>query len=198
MATVFLIILAYLLGAIPFGVIVGKLWKGIDITKVGSGNIGATNTYRVLGPGPGATVFVLDIVKGYLPVHLARSLMPHAPWMAVVVSMVAIIGHTFSVFLKFKGGKGVATSLGAIIGLDARVAAIGFGVWVLLVAVTRYVSVASIAASASVPILMIVFHEHRSYILFGILAGAFVIWKHRSNMDRLLHGTERRWGQGSG
>ena len=106
MYTMLLIIIGYLLGAIPFGVIVGKLWKGIDITKVGSGNIGATNTYRVLGPGPGATVFVLDILKGYLPVYLARAIMPHASWLHVLISLIAIIGHTFSVFLKIQRRQG--------------------------------------------------------------------------------------------
>ncbi|HEY3297391.1 MAG TPA: glycerol-3-phosphate 1-O-acyltransferase PlsY [Armatimonadota bacterium] len=190
-----LILFGYLLGAIPFGYLVGKFWKGVDITKIGSGNIGTTNTFRVLGPGPAAAVFVLDVSKGFVPIFFAQKLSPASPWLHVVVALITILGHTLSVFLKFKGGKGVATSLGAIIGLNPLVAAIAFGLWVLFTAVTRYVSVASLVAAVSIPVMMFAFGLNAPYKIFAIVAATYVIYKHRSNVDRLLHGTEPRFGQ---
>ncbi|MHB0912984.1 MAG: glycerol-3-phosphate 1-O-acyltransferase PlsY [Armatimonadota bacterium] len=190
-----LIIFAYVLGSIPVGLIVGKLWKGVDIRNYGSGNIGATNTLRALGPGPAAVVFSLDVVKGLVPVLAVRHFVPGAPTAAVIAGLVAILGHTFSVFLSFKGGKGVATSLGVIIGLDWRVACVGFALWVVVVGITKFVSLASIIAAASMPALMFAFHAPTPYKVFGIAAAAFVIAKHRSNIVRLAQGKEARWGE---
>jgi len=186
---------SYILGSVPFGLVICKAWRGVDIRKYGSGNIGATNVLRALGPGPAAVVFCADVLKGLIPVVLARRLFPEIAWIAVVCGMLAILGHSLSIFLRFKGGKGVATSLGVVIGLDPRVAGIGFGIWLLVVILSKYVSVASILASVSVPALMFVFRLPLIYKLFALLAAAFVIFKHRANMVRLLQGKEPRWGE---
>ena len=148
----------YILGSIPFGLIVGKLVKGIDIRDYGSGNIGTSNVQRILGTGPAILVFVLDTGKGLAAVLVCANLGLGAsltPWIVVAGAMLSILGHTFSVFLNFKGGKGVATSLGVIIGLNWQIALIAFVGWILIVAVTRYVSIASILASSSVPLQMV-------------------------------------------
>jgi len=192
---IILLLGGYLLGSIPFGLIVGMLWKGVDIRKYGSGNIGTTNTLRALGRGPAAVVMVLDVSKGYFPVMAATRLFPGHSWIVLLAAMSAIIGHTLSVFLKLKGGKGVATSLGVIIGFDPIVAAIVFVVWVTFVALTKYVSLASIIACSSVPIIMLLFHKPIAYVLFGLVAATYVILKHRSNIKRLLAGNEARWGE---
>jgi len=190
-----LVVSAYFLGSIPFGLIIGLLWKGIDIRKVGSGNIGATNMMRVLGPGPGAVVFVLDVMKGFVPVIAAGRFAHGIHWFAVVVGMMAIVGHTLSLFLKFKGGKGVATSLGVLIGLDPMMAALAFGMWILIVLITRYVSVASVIAVGSVIGMMFYHHSPVSYKAFAIVVWIFVLIKHRSNFKRLLEGNEPKFGQ---
>jgi len=191
-----IIVLSYFLGSMPFGFIVAKSWRGVDIRKCGSGNIGATNVLRTLGRGPAVVVFVADVLKGLIPVLAAKGFFPDKAWLAVLCGMAAILGHTFSVFLKLRGGKGVATSLGVIIGLEPVVAGIGFGVWLVVVALTRYVSAASIAASVSIPVLMWMTGAPIEYKVFGLVAGAFVIVKHRENIVRLLRGEEPRFGQG--
>jgi glycerol-3-phosphate acyltransferase PlsY len=195
MSYAILLILSYFLGAIPFGLIIGKAWRGIDIRDHGSGNIGATNVFRTLGPGPGTVVFTADVLKGLLPVIAARHISPGVAWLAVASGMVAILGHTLSVFLKFKGGKGVATSLGVAIGLAPVIAAIAFGFWVVIFAITRYVSVASMLASLSVPVMMWATDCPIEYRVFGMLVAAYVIVKHRSNIVRLMQGKENRFGR---
>jgi glycerol-3-phosphate acyltransferase PlsY len=195
MKTAAILILSYFLGSLPFGLIVAFRWRGVDIRKYGSGNIGATNVYRALGRGPGAVVFVLDILKGLIPVLIARQWMPNDAWTAVGVAILAILGHTFSVFLKFRGGKGAATSLGVIIGLDWRVAVVTFVVWFIVLAISRFVSLASIAGAVSVPVMMFALGMPLPYKIFGLVAGACVIAKHRSNISRLMNGTEARIGQ---
>ncbi len=192
-----LLILSYFLGAIPFGLVIGKAWRGIDIRDHGSGNIGATNVYRTLGPGPGITVFLADVLKGLVPVLMAKQFAPESAWLAVGCGVMAIVGHTLSVFLKFKGGKGVATSLGVGIGLVPVLAAIAFGIWIVLFAATRYVSVASMLACASVPIMMWQTREPTptAYKIFGVFIAVYVFIKHRSNIVRLMQGKENRFGR---
>lgn len=190
-----ILILSYLLGSVPFGLILVKALKGIDIRDYGSGNIGATNVQRVLGTGPFIIVLLLDASKGFLPVFAAAHIFPATPWMAVGAGVCAILGHNLSVFLRFSGGKGVATSLGVIIGLSPIVAAIGFGIWLLIVAVTRYVSLASVLACTSAAILMFFFPAPDIYRWFVVLAAIFVIAKHRSNIARLMQGREHKWGE---
>ena len=192
--TVFLI-LSYLLGSIPFGLIVGKAMRGVDIRQFGSGNIGATNVYRTLGPGPGITVFAADVLKGLAPVLLAKHFVSDATWFVVVTGLMAILGHTLSPFLKFKGGKGVATSLGVGLGLVPLAAAIALGIWVVLFAVTRYVSVASMVGCGSVPFVLWWTGADRAYLVFGVFVAAYVVIKHRENIVRLAQGRENRFGR---
>ena len=186
---------SYILGCVPFGLIVAKAWKGIDIRKYGSGNIGATNVLRALGPGPAVVVFVADVLKGLAPVTVAKHFFPFSAWIAVASGMLAILGHSLSIFLRFRGGKGVATGLGVIIGLDPRVAGIGFGIWLIVVGISKYVSVASISAAVSIPVAMWIFHLPIEYRIFALAAAIFVIAKHRSNIVRLIRGKESRLGE---
>jgi glycerol-3-phosphate acyltransferase PlsY len=150
------LVVSYFLGTVPVGLMVGKVSRGIDIRDYGSGNVGAANVLRTLGPGPAAVVFAGDTLKGLAAVLFAGALVQGAgrPIIVVIAGLLSIIGHSASPFLGFRGGKGVATSLGVIIGMDWLVAAIAFGLWAAIVGAFRYVSVASILASLSVPLLM--------------------------------------------
>lgn len=206
MLQVALIAVSYLLGAIPFGLIVGKVFRGIDIRELGSGNIGATNVLRNLGPGLATVVFFGDTLKGVAATVLARVLFPGTDqWIWVIAAgLISVIGHTASPFLKFKGGKGVATSLGMIIGMNWLIALIGFTIWVTLVAVTRYVSIASIIAPFTVPIMMYfsfptsqLLHQTVpvGYTICSLVASLLILVRHKSNIGRLLAGTEPKFGQ---
>ncbi|MCC6484700.1 MAG: glycerol-3-phosphate 1-O-acyltransferase PlsY [Armatimonadetes bacterium] len=196
---------AYLFASIPFGLLVGFLWKRVDIRQFGSGNIGASNVLRLLGWPAALVVLMLDTAKGFAPVWFAIALTDNNPLMAVGAGLAAILGHNFSLFLKFKGGKGVATSLGVLIGLSPEIAVIALFIWILVVSVTRFISVASIATGISVPILMWLsarahtIHLSRpmapEYIYLGLLGAGFILLKHRSNLVRLVNGTEPRIGQ---
>lgn len=188
---------SFLLGSVPFGVIVGKLAKGIDIRDFGSGNIGASNVLRTLGPVLGGLVLVMDVGKGFGGVEICRLMGVEPGWWTVLGAIMAVFGHTFSVFLKFKGGKGVATSLGVIIGLDPVIGAVAFGAWAVVVAATRYISVASILATISVPLMMIFWHSQTPlpYQILACVAASVIVIKHRSNMARLIKGCETRIGE---
>ena len=187
---------SYLLGSIPFGVFVAKS-KGIDITKIGSGNIGATNVHRVLGWKAGIPVMILDIAKGLVPPLVVRALaIAQGPLTVVDVAflagIVAVLGHCFSIFLGFKGGKGIATILGAAIGATPIIAAIGAGIFAVLYATTRYVSVASIVAVIAATAAAL-FLRYDALIVSAYVAIAFfIIYKHRANIRRLLRGEEPR------
>ncbi len=183
--------LAYIIGALPTGYWLVKAWKGIDLRKTGSGNVGATNVYRVLGFWPAFAVAMLDILKGYLPV-LYATLFLHSEVFTVLTGLMAIIGHSRSVFLDFKGGKSAATGVGVIYGLAPLAALIMTLAWVTILIFSRYVSLASIVAAVLAPILMYVFNKPWPYILFALVAGIYVIWRHRENIERLLEGTERK------
>ncbi len=184
----------YLLGAIPFGVMIGKTMRGIDIRDFGSGNIGASNVLRTLGLGPAIAVFFFDTAKGTAAVVLCQVLKME-PWMVVTGGVLSIVGHSFSVFLKFRGGKGVATSLGMIVGLNPMIAGIAFGLWLAIVAITRIISVASIIAAISVPVMMFVWEKHVEYQAIAVIAAVLIVVKHRSNVKRLFAGTEPKIGQ---
>lgn len=186
----------YLFGAIPFGVIIGKIACGIDIRQYGSRNIGASNVLRTLGTGPALLVFFFDTVKG-LGAVLLCTVVGLDPWWVVVGGLLSVVGHSFSVFLGFKGGKGVATSLGIIIGLDWLVALIALAIWGLLVVFTRYISVASIVATLSVPVQMLVWEARNvetAYKVLAVVAAMMIVLKHKSNFKRLVSGTEPRIG----
>ncbi len=181
--------LAYLLGSIPFALIAGKL-HGVDLREAGSGNLGATNVFRTLGRTAGVAVMVLDIAKGAAAVLVAVAL-TNNPW-PLAAAALAILGHVFPVWTHFKGGKGVAVGAGAMIGLVPSASGVLLVLWILLVVFTRYVSVASIVAALAAAPLAYVFGAPWSYVVFIALAGLFVIYKHRENIVRLVHGDESR------
>ena len=189
------ILVSYLFGSLPIGLLVGRMVKGIDVRDYGSGNIGASNVWRTMGPLWGIAVFLFDFCKGYFPAHLAGQMHSVNPWLPVLVGLAAILGHNFSPFLKFKGGKGVATSLGVVYGLSPVAAAIGFAVWGLCLLVTRYISVSSMIAAVVTSAALIVLNPNLPHILFAILVTLFVLVKHRSNMTRLKAGTEPKVGR---
>lgn len=190
----FVIILSYLLGSISFGHLICTYWKGIDIRKFGSGNIGTTNVGRVLGFKYALLVFLGDALKGFIAVMIARQL--GGQWLEVAAGLIAIAGHTWPIFLKFKGGKGIATGAGVIIALVPKVAIIALSLWAIITLVSRYVSLGSIIAAISVPILTLFFYKSLPYFLFGLIGASFVTYKHIPNIKRLLEGKEFKIGQG--
>lgn len=187
-------LLAYLLGSIPFGYILVKVSSGSDIRKAGSGNIGATNVYRK-SRGIGILTLLLDAGKGYLAVVAAAWLGGGPEWQAIA-AVAAIAGHLFTVFLRFKGGKGVATGCGAYLAISPAAVATTLLVFVLTVAITRYISLASILATAAFPLWAYLYHDPAPYIA-GAMAGALlIIARHHQNIRRLLAGTESKFVRG--
>lgn len=198
--------LSYLLGSLPFGYLAGRL-RGIDVRQHGSGNIGATNVLRVLGKPWGFGVFFLDALKGFLAVRLSMLLLARQPsaagypeFFAILAAAACVFGHSFPVWLKFKGGKGVATSVGSIFGVMPIAAVTIFLVWLLVFFATRYVSLASIIGAIALPISVAVLMElkliHSAVLLyFSTVMTALVVWRHRSNFIRLLNGTEPRFSK---
>jgi glycerol-3-phosphate acyltransferase PlsY len=197
---------AYLLGSIPTGFLVGKA-KGIDVRKVGSGNIGATNAFRILGKGPGIFVLVVDGLKGWVAVDKFPALFHHLldsnggwndqteQWLKIIAAISVILGHNYTCWLKFKGGKGVATSAGVLGALAPLALVITLLTWIVVCLVTRYVSAASIVASLILPAAtLIAGYGWRLTIVTGIM-GAVAIYKHKANISRLMNGTENRLGQ---
>lgn len=187
---------AYLLGAIPTSYLVAKLARGIDLRTVGSKNLGATNLYRQLGWGYAIPVALFDVAKGAIPVTLLGSLVGVGLAGRLALGAMAVVGHVYSVFVGFRGGKGVATGAGVVVGL-APLAAVGAtAVWAVVVKLSGYVSLGSILAAASLPLAVyLIYPDRRSTIwIFAALAG-FVIVLHHANIRRLLAGTEHRFGQ---
>jgi acyl phosphate:glycerol-3-phosphate acyltransferase len=195
---------SYLLGSIPFGYLAGQI-AGIDIRKCGSGNVGATNVIRTLGKGYGYPVFVADFLKGLVAVKasllIATRVQPewNSPEMfGILAAISSVIGHSFPLWLRFKGGKGVATSAGALFGLAPVAALVGAAIWTLTFWLTRYVSVASIATSAALPFIILITtwlrqSAGKSLFYSSVCLAAVVIWRHRSNLSRLRRGTEPRF-----
>lgn len=197
-------LVSYLLGSIPAGYIAGRI-AGIDIRDAGSGNIGATNVTRVLGKRYGYPVFMVDFLKGLMAVSLsiliekrAQPISAPTELFGIVAAISSVIGHAFPVWLSFKGGKGVATSMGALFGLMPFMALIGIAVWVITFEVTRYVSVASMTAALAVPISILILMPLKQtggavLLYFSVCLAALVIFRHRSNLSRLVRGTEPRF-----
>ncbi len=184
-------VIAYLVGSIPSGLILGKLFWHTDLRKYGSHNIGATNAWRTLGKVPGIIVFLADSFKGQAGVLLGLSLVG-TPLAAVIGGLLAIVGHSFSLFLRFHGGKGVATSLGVLTMLMGNVTLIVFVLWFTIVYMTRYVSLGSVVAGVITPILAALFAYPMEYIVFTVIAALLVIVRHRENIKRLMNGTENK------
>jgi glycerol-3-phosphate acyltransferase PlsY len=197
-------VLGYLFGSFPAGYVAGRL-AGIDVRTVGSGNIGATNVLRVLGKRWGYAVFVVDAFKGFAAVRLALFFVQHLPaakpyaeYFAILSGTMCILGHNFPVWLGFKGGKGVATSAGALFGLMPLVVVVIFLLWIIAFETTRYVSVASMVAAISLPIVVGLFLRLKlldgsALLYFSAAIALLVLWRHRSNFSRLLKGTEQRF-----
>lgn len=203
---------SYLLGAVPFGLVAGLALKGVDIRERGSRNIGATNALRVLGRPIGMAVHALDIAKGFVPSFLFARLFAGGdaaavPALGIAYGSAAILGHVFPVYLKFRGGKGMATSLGAFLGLAWLPTLIGAAAWLAIKTATRYVSAASIASVAIIPLAMAFAPDpanawartwcRAELIAFGAVVGLLVIVRHKSNIVRLIQGTENRAGGGA-
>ena len=210
----------YLLGSLPTGYLVAKRLKGIDIREHGSGSTGATNVLRVLGKGPGLSVFLTDVAKGAIAIALApvviagvASVLPaglceggcqswltaHPDflyWVQMLAGFAALIGHSKSIFLGFTGGKSVATSLGILLVLNWQVALATFAAFGVMLAISRIVSLSSITGAISLTIWMLVFQQPLAYVIFAIAGGIYVVVRHSSNIQRLMKGTEPKLGQG--
>ncbi len=184
---------AYVLGSVPFALLISRIFYRIDIREHGSGNVGATNVVRVLGKGPGIACFVLDFLKGFVPTWLGGHF--GFPWWAVLLlGVAAILGHSRSLFLRFTGGKSVATGAGVIVALSPWVGLCALALWAVVFGVSRIVSLGSIVAAAALPLLMFLFHEPVPYVVFSLVVSLYVIVRHRSNIERLLKGQEQRMG----
>ncbi|MFZ4640222.1 MAG: glycerol-3-phosphate 1-O-acyltransferase PlsY [Nodosilinea sp.] len=204
-----LLVAAYLLGSLPTGYLVARGLKGIDIRRHGSGSTGATNVLRTVGKGPALLVFTVDLLKGTLAVWLVKgtiALLPAAvlpvgggfgvqPWLEMVAGLMAILGHSRSVWLGFSGGKSVATGLGVLLALAWPVALGALGVFALSLGWSRFVSLSSILAAIATLALMVLTGQPLAYQLLAALGGIYIIVRHRSNISRLLAGTEPRLGQ---
>ncbi len=195
-----LVALAYLVGGIPIGVLVSQS-RGVDIRQYGSGNIGASNVLRTLGVKVGLAVWLADVAKGLLPVLWLRPLLtsiatigPMELWISLV-ALAVVMGHCFSPYLKLAGGRGVSTSLGALLAIDWRVGGLVLAVWIVVVAVSRYISLGSILAAAGGPLFFALYTDSRYYLVLGVILAILVIERHRPNIGRLMTGTERKIGQ---
>jgi acyl phosphate:glycerol-3-phosphate acyltransferase len=212
------VLAAYLVGAIPNGVLVGKLFGDVDVRAFGSGKTGATNVLRTLGPGAAALVVVGDIAKGAIAVLLARYLffgtlapfpmhagVSHAtldlcrPWAEALAALAAVLGHTYSVYIKFTGGRGVLTGAGALVVISPLATLIGLIAGIVPIALTRYVSLGSILGAAVVPLVQLVLvvsgRAPLPSLLYALLGAVYIIALHRDNIERLLQGTERKLGE---
>ncbi len=188
------LLLSFLCGSIPFGVLIGKS-RGVDVRAVGSGNTGATNSWRAMGPTMGIIVFALDVAKGVAGPLLGHWLAPGSEIGIAACGIVAVLGHIFSPFLGFKGGKGIATSLGALLGLMPIVGVLIFVVWGIALAITRMISAASIAGCIALPILALLFHAPTPYFVVALLMSVFAFVKHIPNIKRIRAGVEPHVGQ---
>ena len=186
------LVFAYLCGAIPFGYIIAKIFKHVDIRTVGSGNPGATNVYRTISKPLGILTLFLDMLKGFIPVYFVKIINPEFYWIVIAVALVTIIGHIFTVFLKFKGGKGVATGCGVFLALNPLSVLICFITFAIILAIFRYVSFASIIAAMMLPISLYLLDAVPELILFSGVIAILVVIRHIGNIKRLLNGTENK------
>lgn len=191
------LVASYLLGAVPTSYLAARFFGGIDLREHGSRNLGATNLYRVLGWRYAIPVGVLDAAKGLVPVLAFAPQVSSSELFALVCGLTAVLGHVFSVFVGFKGGKGVATAAGVMLGLTPAALGVAVAVWVVLVYVTGYVSVGSIAAAALFPAAVYLLDppSQPAILWLDIAVAAAIIWLHRANVRRLLNGTENRFGR---
>jgi len=190
-----IIISCYLLGSIPFGYIVGKLFKKVDIREFGSGNIGATNAFRILGPSLASLVLLSDVGKGILSIYLVRFLSIDNLLIFTIAGLAVICGHDWSLFLGFKGGKGIATTFGVVFVLNPIISILAVTVWVIVIIITRYASLSSIFAVISILVFTILFKQPYEYIVFSAIILVLGIFKHKDNIERLKSKKERKIGE---
>jgi len=189
------VLISYLLGSIPSSYIAGRVVRGIDLREHGSGNLGATNTFRVLGPRVAAPVMLLDMAKGLVPAALFPQLDGEAAWgWALAYGAAAILGHVFSIYMRFQGGKGVATATGVFAALSPVATGIALVAWLLVLRFGRMVSLASIVAAATLVGALVLTEDRAEVLALGVVVAAFVVFRHRSNVGRILRGEEHRFG----
>lgn len=197
----------YLIGGIPFALVVGRLFFGMDVREHGSGNLGATNAFRVLGPWAGAFVLFLDVAKGAVAVSVARVLTAVsgtsdvlAPsWFLLLATFAVVAGHIFSPYLRFRGGKGVAAAAGALVVIMPLTILLLTAVFVLVVALSRWVSLGSIVVAVMFPFAAYaMYSQDPAAVVLTVIASGLVLWRHRENMSRIIKGTEARLGEPSG
>ena len=198
------IIVSYLIGSIPTAYIFGRLLKGVDIRKFGSGNVGATNAVRVLGKPAGITVLILDILKGFLVVFflgdfiVSKGMYTSAELLRTALGISCICGHNWTAFLRFKGGKGVATTFGVLLALGIKVGGVGLVVglaiatWLVVFLLMRIVSLASVVTAISLPVYMIIFKQSYALISLGVILSLFIILRHKSNLKRIFQKQEKK------
>ena len=196
------LLLGYLLGSIPSGFLAGRWCKGIDLRTIGSGSTGATNVLRNVGKGPALVVFLVDVGKGAAAVLLARTLSEGLVgmelmrnWLEVLAGLAALAGHIWPVWLGFKGGKAVATGFGMFLGLAWPVGLACFGLFMAVISIFRIVSLSSVVAAIGLPLLMLLSGGSSAYVVVSLVASLMVLWRHRSNIERLIAGTEPKIGQ---
>ena len=201
------LVASYLLGSIPSGYLAGRWLRGVDIRTLGSGSTGATNVLRQFGKAPALVVFLVDVLKGTAAVLLAKALLqpleitPTSDWWVVATGLAALAGHIWPVWLGGRGGKAVATGLGMLLGLTWPVGLACFGIFLAVISLSRIVSLSSVIAALSLPLLMLGSFAgsgtglRPAYLALALVAAVLVIWRHRSNIERLLAGTEPRLGQ---
>ena len=193
-----ILFLGYLFGSFPSGYLAGRIAKGIDIRSLGSGSTGATNVLRHIGKRAAITVFLLDVLKGVVPILLAKYLLLNDSWQ-VAIGLSTLIGHIWPVWLNWRGGKAVATGLGIFLGISWQVGLATLGIFILIIILFRIVSLASVSAALALPLIMLVSFKTSSisfpFLVISLLAMTLVIWRHRENIRRLMKGKEPKIGQ---
>lgn len=195
MTIVLIITSCYLLGSIPFGYIVGKLFKKVDIREFGSGNIGTSNAFRTLGPFLASLVLIGDIGKGIFSIYLVRYFNIDNLLILTIAGLVVICGHDWSLFLGFKGGKGIATTFGVVFALNPTIAILAITIWLIVLIITKYTSLSSILAMISILVFTILFKQPYEYIVFSAIILILSIFKHKENIKRLKLRKERKIGE---
>ncbi|MDP3058717.1 MAG: glycerol-3-phosphate 1-O-acyltransferase PlsY [bacterium] len=187
---------AYLIGSVPSAYVLGKT-KNIDITKLGSGNVGGTNAFRVMGWKAGLFVALFDVMKAVLPIYVAANILRLSPWELSLIALAVVVGHSWSIYIGFKGGKGIATIIGVSLVLFPQPLFVVLLLAVTVIAASKFVSLGSIVLVTTLPIYLFVKDYPSAYIILSVVLGGLSIYRHRENIDRLLKGKERKVGEKS-